>query len=165
MAAMSSNLREAFLQELEEVQFKVHKLEAMAISAGWKDKFSKALQNVSDKVKEMASGGPFDAMHISSWLHNTYKVDVNKQGNHMEFAYKGQKYVIDSADGKSFTIQKGSESVKNFNSWDELKKHMNSLTISCSAASVDDVVRYSKALMQCQALRPGSRCGQLETYF
>ena len=162
---MSSNLREAFLQELEEVQFKVHKLEAMAISAGWSDKFSNALQNVSNKVKEMASGGPFDAMHISGWLHKTYKLDVNKQGNNMKFIYKGQNYVIDSADGKNFTIQKGEESVKNFNSWDQLKKHMNSLAISCSAASVDDVVRYSKVLMHCQALRPGSRCGQLEPYF
>lgn len=162
---MSSDLREAFLQELEEVQFKVHKLEAMAISAGWRENVTKALQNMSDKVKELASGGPLDAMHISTWLHKAYKVDVNKHGNNLTFTYNDQNYVIDSMDGTNFTIQKGTEPARNFHSWDELKKHMSSMTISYSAASVDDVVRYSKTLMQCQALRPGTRCGQLEPYF
>lgn len=160
ISAMSSDLQVAFLQELEEVQFKVHKLEAMAISAGWRENITNALQKVSNKVKEVATGGPFDAMHISGWLHKTYVVDVNKENNKLTFTYKDQKYVINSEDGKNFTIQRGSETEKVFNTWEQLKIHMKSLTMSCSAASVDDVVRYSRMLMQTQASMQMARCGQ-----
>jgi len=74
----------------------------------------------------------------------------------MTFSLNGHDYVIDSQDGKNFTIKRGDEPERMFTNWAGLKAHMQSF-LSCRAASVEDVVRYSRVLMQCQA----SRCGQL----
>jgi hypothetical protein len=147
---MSQDLRESFLGELRDVHNRLSRLEKMA---GFMEMVRGGVKSVSDAV----NGGPFDAEHIATWIHKKYKVEYNKNGSNITFNHNGHAFVINSNDGKNFTITKDSDPSKPFSNYKELEIHMKSLVLNSQAASVRDVVRYSRALMQCQ----GARCGQL----
>jgi len=101
--------------------------------------------------KQALAKQPLTITDILKDLLSKHKITPDMQaGDHVTFTVKDKKIDIDRADDKHFKIKIGDNAEIKFDSLKDMEAHLKSAKAMGSAASAEEIMAYSRMVMQCK---------------